>query len=349
MKKGRLVTGLLFFVLTFVSGQDIQFSQFYAAPLYQNPAFAGSAHKWRFAAHSRLQWPGIRSTLTSSSLSRFTTSFISADGYSEKYRSGLGLMAMRDWQSGSTLASTDIGLLYSYEILVSPTFTLRPGLQASFVQRSIDYSRLRFPQDFNDQTGYTGNTYTMEGEAIRRYADISSGALFYSEKLWAGLSFHHINRPNQSMLSNVERLPLKYALTGGYKFHLKDKKYLAYLDRTGEVTLTPTIHYKAQGKSDQTDVGLYFIYDQLMAGLWYRGIPFKKLMKNLHNNESIAVLMGWKYEGFSFGYSYDFVVSKLANIRAGGAHELNITYLYNKTKHLKPMKRLPCPSFYRNY
>ncbi|MCS6822753.1 MAG: type IX secretion system membrane protein PorP/SprF [Cytophagaceae bacterium] len=346
MKKYVLAAVGLFIKFFSAHGQDIQFSQFYAAPLYQNPAFAGSAHIWRFAAHNRLQWPGIRSTLTSSSLSRFTTAYISADGYSEKYKSGFGLIAMRDWQAGSTLASTEIGALYSYEIDLSPTFTLRPGLQASYAQRSIDYSRLRFPQDFNDQTGYTGNTYAEFGSAIRRYADISSGLLLYSDKLWGGLSFHHINRPNQSMLGEVARLPMKYAITGGYKFHLKDRKYLAYLERTGEVTLTPTIHYKAQGKSDQTDVGLYLIYDQLMAGLWYRGIPFKKLASNLHNNESIVILMGWKYEGWSIGYSYDFVVSKLATVRAGGAHELNITYLYNKSKHRKPMKRLPCPSLF---
>ncbi len=140
---------------------------------------------------------------------------------------------------------------------------------------------------------------------------------------------------------------MKFAVTGGYKIYLKEKRYLAYLEKEKEVSITPTIHYKAQGKSDQADIGVYFIYDQLMAGVWYRGLPFKKY-PSFQNSESLVVLLGWKYQSFSFGYSYDFTVSKLQTIGSGGAHELNITYVYHKSKKYKPMKRLPCPSFFKN-
>ena len=52
-------------------GQDIQFSQFYQVPTYQNPAFAGSAHKTRATVHQRIQWPSLDAN--------YVTSFVSFD------------------------------------------------------------------------------------------------------------------------------------------------------------------------------------------------------------------------------------------------------------------------------
>jgi type IX secretion system PorP/SprF family membrane protein len=343
----RIVQLLLLIFLGSYSAvaQDIQFSQFYAVPTYQNPAFAGSAHAPRLIFHNRIQWPGVSSTTSSAALSRYTTSFFSADNYFSKYRSGVGIQVFRDWQAGSTLSSTQVGLQYAYELPVSPTFTFRPGLQLDYVDRNVDYSKLRFPEDFNNQSGWNGNI--EPGGPRKQFADVSAGLLLYSEKLWGGVNFNHINTPNQSLTGSVSHLPMKFSLTGGYKIYLKEKRYLAYLEKEKEVSITPTFLYKAQGKSDQTDIGVYFIYDQLMAGAWYRGLPFKKYT-GFRNNESLVLLLGWKYQTFSFGYSYDFTVSKLQTVGTGGAHELNITYVYAKSKKYKPMKRLPCPSFFKN-
>jgi type IX secretion system PorP/SprF family membrane protein len=328
--------------------QDVQFSQFYAVPTYQNPAFAGSAHALRATVHNRLQWPGLGGATTGNALSKYTTTLFAIDNYFSKYRSGVALQVFRDWQAGSTLSSTQVGLMYSYELPLSTSLTLRPGLQLDYVDRNIDYSKLRFPENFDDRTGWDG---TIQGAGPRaQFADVSAGALLYTDKFWGGASFHHINTPNESLqgVANVSRLPMKFALTGGYKIYLKEKGYLAYLEREKEISITPTFHYKAQGKSDQTDIGVYLIYDQLMAGLWYRGLPFKVYSNEFNNSESMVFLLGWKLQSFSVGYSYDATVSKLSTARAGGAHELNITYIHHKSKKYKPMKRLPCPSFYKN-
>ena len=52
---------VVFFVvgLNKTLAQDPQFSQFYAAPLYLNPAFAGSAQEARVGINYRNQWPQI--------------------------------------------------------------------------------------------------------------------------------------------------------------------------------------------------------------------------------------------------------------------------------------------------
>src|SRR5690606_9578417 len=112
----------------------------------------------------------------------------------------------------------------------------------------------------------------------------------------------------------------------------------------------PTFHYKFQGKSDQFDLGVYGIYDVLMLGFWYRGLPIvKQYRKEVPNHESMIFLVGLKMKSFSVSYSYDVTVSRLAAASTGGSHEINLTYLHHKIqKKKKPMKRLPCPQFYKH-
>ncbi|MFA9210006.1 MAG: type IX secretion system membrane protein PorP/SprF, partial [Yersinia sp. (in: enterobacteria)] len=39
-----------------------------------------------------------------------------------------------------------------------------------------------------------------------------------------------------------------------------------------ERSITPAFIYKAQGKFDQLDVGMYLTYEPVVFGLWYRGL-----------------------------------------------------------------------------
>src|SRR6187431_3811298 len=85
--------------------QDIQFSQFYAVPLYHNPAFAGSVHAPRATVHTRLQWLGLDAN--------YKTYYASGDAYLNKYKSGIGFQILHDIQGSSTYASTQFSFLYS--------------------------------------------------------------------------------------------------------------------------------------------------------------------------------------------------------------------------------------------
>src|SRR6185295_17434324 len=49
--------------------QDPEFTQFYANPLYLNPAFAGTARCPRICLNYRNQWPGISGTYVTYSAS----------------------------------------------------------------------------------------------------------------------------------------------------------------------------------------------------------------------------------------------------------------------------------------
>jgi type IX secretion system PorP/SprF family membrane protein len=327
---------IAYFLFTGISSysQDFQFSQFYNVPLYQNPAFAGSMHAGRVSVHQRLQWPKLDA--------RYTTSVISADKFFSQYKSGVGLVIMQDYQGGNNISSTQVQGMYSYELLVNKNITFRPGLQLGYVSEYVDYSNLRFPHQYNNY-----GLQTQDPDALKNrkgYLDVSTGGVLYTRGLWVGFAAHHLNTPNQSFAGRLSKLPAQFALTSGYKIILYRKVSLT--DEGKEISITPTFHYKSQGTSDQLDLGVYGAYNEALIGLWYRGIPIKKYSRQYSNNESFIVFVGWKGESYRIGYSYDYIISKLATVRTGGAHELNLTYIFRThLKKKKIMRRLPCPSF----
>jgi len=334
-----------FFLLTInSSAQDIQFSQFYSNLLYINPAFAGSAHATRFIAHDRLQWPALDA--------KYITSTFSVDHYFAKAKSGLGLLVLKDWEGSNIISSTQIQGQYSYELNISSDFSFRAGFQAGLISQYINYSYLTFPDQYTSY-GYQG-TPTNEpfGGQKRTFLDLSSGGILYSDRFWFSVAYDHMNQPNEAFYgTNNSKLPFKMDYTTGYKFYLRRLPDGTQSKEEGEQPyITPTLHYKFQGKSDQVDIGIYGYYQQLIAGVWYRGIPFlKEYRPGLQNNESTVFQIGWKFNpSLSMSYSYDVTVSKLAIAHTGGSHEINVTYVIAKQpKRIKTPKRLPCPDFYR--
>jgi type IX secretion system PorP/SprF family membrane protein len=143
-----LLLGLL--IVGTVWAQDPQFSQFYAAPMYLNPAFAGSALAPRVTVNYRNQWPAV---------TNYVTSMVSVDHYFERYNSGVGLILQNDNQGQGRIRSTDIGLQYSYQLKLTEETFLRLGVQGSYVNRSINWFGLTFGDQYNNG-GFTGNPTT---------------------------------------------------------------------------------------------------------------------------------------------------------------------------------------------
>jgi type IX secretion system PorP/SprF family membrane protein len=328
---------LLLLSLSELAAQDIQFSQFYAAPLYLNPAFAGTTYSNRIIFQQRIQWPSLDA--------KYLTSLVSFDKNFHKYNSGLGIILSKDYQGADIIGSQDINLLYAYELQLNKNYALRTGLQLGYVSRYVNYADLTFPSQYTDR-GYMGpGQYSNYGSDRVAYADVSSGLLFYSSRFWFSFASHHMNRPQQSFYNEVSRLPIKFSFGTGYKIPILKNSGQRKKDEE-IMSITPVAHYKFQGKSDQLDVGLYAIYQRCMVGSWYRGIPIKRYKPDLQNNESVVVFAGFKLADFSLGYSYDFTLSRLAIANTGGSHEINITFEYPRDRSKKGRRSFPCPRFY---
>ena len=317
--------------------QDPQMSLFYALPTYLNPAFAGGAHHHRAIAHYRMQWP--------KNDARYSTFFASYDTYFADKKLGLGGVVMSDNQGSGTIKTNDFNLIGSYEIDISQRFAIRPALSLGLANRQVD-DNLTYGNQYNAY----GLTSNGSGENFDKYSvlypDVGAGALFYDHKFWFGVSAKHLNMPNNSFLQNSSnRLPINLNFHTGIKIPLVHKEHISYLEEERDISITPVAHYKMQGKSDQFDLGLYTIYDKLLLGVWYRGLPLiKRYDKREPNNEGFVFMTGYNFGEVTFSYAYDATISKLVGY-TNGAHEINITYIFKKHhKSVKIMKRLPCPN-----
>ena len=78
--------------------QDPSFTQFYANPLYLNPAMAGSANCPRVAMNHRNQWPNLKGA--------YITNSISMDKGFEALHGGMGHQILNDIQGEGALTNT---------------------------------------------------------------------------------------------------------------------------------------------------------------------------------------------------------------------------------------------------
>src|SRR5258706_13582709 len=79
---------LIFLRSTVMLAQDPEFSQYYAAPLYLNPAFTGTTDDHRFIMNYRNQWPNIARG--------YQTLAVSYDYNLYQYNSSVGFLATVD-------------------------------------------------------------------------------------------------------------------------------------------------------------------------------------------------------------------------------------------------------------
>lgn len=329
-------------VFSELRAQDPQFSQFYAAPLYINPAFTGASEYTRVGVNYRNQWPNLQSS--------FNTFSFYADHFSYRYNSGIGMIVTTDQEGSVGLRSTNVGLSYAYQLKISDNLVFRPGIQYNMFTRNIGFQDLVFANQIDPITGSVTGPPTdpsvVNGNESISFGDLSIGGLIYSRNLFLGASIQHLTEPNQSFVDGGNSpLPQRMTIHGGIKIPIGQgplRKDLTYT--YAERSITPVFQYKTQGQFSQLDVGAFVHLEPINLGVQYRGVPFKQL-NNFPNNEAIIFSLGVTTNDFNIGYSFDYTISELG-IEAGGAHEFSLTYFFDFSKPVKVPRerwRIPCP------
>lgn len=296
--------------------QDPLFTQFYANPLYLNPALAGAANCPRINLNYRNQWPGIDGTT-------YATYSASYDQHVDAISGGIGILVTHDNAGQGTLSTTNAAGMYSFLLPVSRKFSLKFAIQGAWFQKKIDWSKLNFGDMIDASRGFVYNTLEEQKLSSKSGIDLSAGVLGYGEHVFVGFAAHHLTEPDEGLLGKA-KLPMKITGHAGVNIPVGGKK--------SGVAVSPNILFQQQQDFQQLNLGLYVTKGPIVGGLWYR------------NRDAFIILIGVQQGIFKAGYSYDITSSKLTNATAG-SHELSFSLLFECKPKVKKFKTVNCPSF----
>jgi type IX secretion system PorP/SprF family membrane protein len=215
------------------------------------------------------------------------------------------------------------------------------GFMGGMVRKTFDISKMTTSEQW--QGGFDPTLPSGENFGAPNIStwDASVGMSFNTSfgneqknTMFAGVAFHHLNRPKNSFYRNetIELNP-KYVFSAGFKFKVND---------FSEVTLQAD--HSVQGSSINTIAGGFYSYNlgdfADAPGLVIHGGTFLRWQDDL-----IPVLKVDK-QPISVAISYDINVSTLKTASMGrGGFELSVVYTGFLNNDNSSLNKVLCPSF----
>lgn len=338
-----LYLSIFLFFSTIVIGQDIHFSQFYATPLVNNPAFTGYfAEDYRLSGTFRTQWEGFgggfgnayRSTIGSGELSLLKNK-------REGSALGVGLTAINDRAGDLALTTNQINVSLSYIQSLDATGNnfISVGFMGGYVRRGIDLSKANFGDSYNPGTNeFDGGSDEVFGNIIPKsgFGNLSVGMLWFTTptsrvNLYAGFAMHNLLKPNVSFFVDTEE-SLFYRYSGQFGASIKAGK---------NVDIIPSMIYQKQGPNQEITFGSFVKYRLGMDDRDNTGIQFGAWYRF-----GDALIPAFRYDKktISMIFSYDVNLSSLTKAsRLNGGPELTFIYGGKIFEEKKGKSSLKCP------
>ncbi len=335
MRERIVIISIVF--VTFCSGllhaQDLHFSQFYASPVFLNPANTGNFDgEWRISNNIRRQWATI---------SPFNTIAVAYDRqvYLKNHDLGIGVIVLEDIANHAAMNHAGIYLSGSYRKIIDWHY-IHAGLQVGYVNKHLDGSDVSFPDQFDNSTGsFNPDMGTSEPYFRESFSsfDVNFGVAWSKEinvfEPHAGLSFFHLNQPKESFVDQDNRLPTRVNFYAGSDIRALSKVYF-----------TPDFMYMAHAGAKDVIMGAkatYVFSDNFMEQSVFAGTYFRN---EFNNFDAFILLIGVNYNHWSAGISYDVNMSGLkAATNNRGGFELSIIYRAISTR-IKEFT-IPCERF----
>lgn len=312
-----------------LQAQSYHFSQFFATPLLTNPANTGFIDgSYRAASNFRSQGNAGGSPIFTGYLSADFSPF--KNHLRDGHKAGLGLYVMNDRAMSGALQTNSVGISTAYHIGLDEygEHSFGVGFQGAYHQKRIDFGKLTFENQY-DAGGY--NPALPIGEALtfnnKNYFDANAGmvynAVMEDRSFFAGLAVYNILSHKENMLPEEFRMPARLVAQAGTQLYVGDYSK-AYVSLT----------HMSQAKAKETTIGAAYglqlgdedIKNEVNIGMWYR------------LKDAIIPYVGYHYEGFQVGLSYDYTVSTLksgAAVRNG--YELTLLYSAVDKRQLKTL------------
>jgi len=315
--------------------QDIEFSQFYAAPLHLNPAMIGFTSEPRLVLNYRHQYPSFSNA--------YITLGASYDQHFDATNSSIGISILGDRAGGGLYSTYVVSGLYAYQLELNENLQLKAGAQVSYLQQSLNWTELVFADMINPLTGEADipSTQLAPDRTALYKLDFSLGVAAYTDKFYIGAAFKHVTNPELSFYN--ENTDADNTLKMRITFHAGRVFYFSGEDVFGRSRfyINPNIAFSNQGKFNQLNANLQF-----GKGVIFGGLGIKHVISNM---DAFTTLIGVRSGAFRIGYSYDFNLASLAT--NAGAHEVSLTLDFGKTRYAEQQRRrhssAKCPETFR--
>lgn len=294
---GVIITLLLTYSAVF-SQQEAQFTQYMFNNLSINPAFAGSKGAICATGLARQQWMGFED-MEGENVSPQTFLF-SLDAPIRVLHGGAGITIYNDKLGYENNIGVKLSYAYRFNIADGE---MSAGVQAGFLNKSIDFSKFR-PLEDNDPLLMSTSKETA------MLIDFSAG-VFYKvpNQYYVGLSASQLSQANGAIGSIEQKLKTHFFLTGGYQYVLPSFPSLEII---------PSVLIKTDGVSAQYDVTAMGKYNNKFWG----GVNYRV-------QDAVSIIIGMNYMNMNIGYSYDITTSALGRQgRSSGSHEIMIGYCF---------------------
>lgn len=316
-----------------IQAQDPELSQYYAAPVYTNPALTGSAvcdrgAAGRLALNYRNQWPSLPGTFRS-----FGASW---DQHISSIGGGVGAMVFTDVAGSGLLTTTTISGSYSYLLPMNRNkLFMRFGLQGAYTFKSLDFNRLKFGDQILPTQGFVLPTGEQRPNQQITYPNVNAGWIMYTAKYYVGFAAHNIIQPNWSFYKNPDEvLPMRYTFHAGAVLPIGDVRWQKQPN-----SISPNVLFMMQRNFSQLNLGFYTSRGPLVFGSWFR-----QTFGQYKTSDAIILLAGFRKNRFKFGYSFDFTVSD-GRSAIPSSHEVSATIDWCVPPGRKPFRPLKCPEF----
>jgi len=278
---------------------DVQLSQYMFHTSEFNPAAVGEGNLIQVTGQQRFQWLGMPNAGQTTVLSINSPLKIGAS------TSGIGFKFIGD----------QVGLFTNTTGHLQYAFKKKLGEGVLSIGTDIGFVTIGFHGDSVKAHNISTGDYhdlTNDPEIPQVYVsgtsfDMNVGVFYSTPKLYAGLSYLHVNNPKVDWNELQFKQRGTLFATGGFNYTMEDPKYV----------LKPSMLFKTDFNTLQLDLSSRVEYNnKYWGGLSYRW------------GDAVVFLVGINLaSGLGIGYAYDLPVSKII-MASSGSHEILMTYSF---------------------
>jgi len=319
-------------------GQDIHWSQFEYAPLNLNAAHTGLfSGDYRIVANYRSQWFDVPVSYRTISLT-FDAHLLPQKIENDVW--GIGFTFNHDQAGDGQLAALNLMLSTAYTKRITKHFFIGAGVQLGYNNRRYKLEKLTFNDQFNGDV-YDPNLISYDqgkfaGKSNISYFDMNVGMNFRyqsSKRMWVNLGggVFHLTQPNMSFLgAEGVLLPIRWNIMANASIQLNPR-----------IDILPMVIFQRQLEYQEIVYGAMMRYH-------FNVNPGREMSGEIgvmHRwDDAVIVRLGFAYQGFRVGLSYDINVSGFETAtKNNGGYELSLSYIISRVPSLGTIKT--CPIF----